>query len=186
MKSILFLFLTTATCAQAWNLPLPGGKQISYNEGILRIQLEAVDTPPIPPIGSVPSGTTLNSIQVRDTRTSKGYGAFCTAPLAKDEFLGFYEGEETTSIEESDNTEYIMSMDGGVTFLDGYTRAQNRSIFSPCHLNHADKDSSENNCVRVLEEGRVAFFTSRKIEELEELCFDYGDNYWRGREGDKL
>mmetsp|Transcript_56681 Transcript_56681/g.169337 ORF Transcript_56681/g.169337 Transcript_56681/m.169337 type:complete len:84 (-) Transcript_56681:185-436(-) len=82
--------------------------------------------------------------------------------------------------------DYVMSLDGGVTFIDGYDRAQDRSIFSPVHLNHVDGDQEGCNCFRLLEGTQVAFFTSRPIEGGEELCFDYGKNFWRGRERDKL
>ena len=72
----------------------------------------------------------------------------------------------------------MLSLDGGVTFIDGYDRAQDRSCFSPAHLNHEDSDKEGCNCVRVLDkEGKgVAFFTQRLVAEGEELCFDYGYN----------
>ncbi len=51
--------------------------------------------------------------------------------------------------------------------------AKNRDSFSAVHLNHADKNTPACNCVRLFEEDRVAFFTSRNIQVGEELCFDY-------------
>jgi len=65
-------------------------------------------------------------------------------------------------------------------------RAQDKRIFSPVHLNHADKGKEECNVVRILEGNRVAFFTSRDIAANEELCFDYGSNFWKGRENSKM
>lgn len=65
-------------------------------------------------------------------------------------------------------------------------RAQDKSIFSPVHLNHADKGTTLCNVIRSLEDDRVAFFTSRDIMDGEELCFDYGANFWKGREGLKV
>eukprot|EP00546_Thalassionema_frauenfeldii_P021246 CAMPEP_0178902470 /NCGR_PEP_ID=MMETSP0786-20121207/4619_1 /TAXON_ID=186022 /ORGANISM="Thalassionema frauenfeldii, Strain CCMP 1798" /LENGTH=79 /DNA_ID=CAMNT_0020573733 /DNA_START=335 /DNA_END=574 /DNA_ORIENTATION=+ len=79
-----------------------------------------------------------------------------------------------------------MSLDGGMTFLDGYDPAQNRVRFTPAHLNHADKGQDACNCLRILEDGRVAFFTARSIDVGEELCFDYGSSYWEGREAEKI
>jgi SET domain-containing protein len=75
-------------------------------------------------------------------------------------------------------------------------RAQDRSTFSPVHLNHSDKGTTACNCIRLLsdddEDGdgnnsnsRIAFFTSRDIQQGEELCFSYGNNFWMGRETDK-
>ncbi len=65
-------------------------------------------------------------------------------------------------------------------------RAQDRSSFSAVHLNHADKGSDECNVIRLLEDDRVAFFTSRDVLEDEELCFDYGKQFWNGRENQKI
>ena len=63
-----------------------------------------------------------------------------------------------------------------------HIRAQDRSKFSPVHLNHADKGTTACNVIRLLEDDRVAFFSSRDIFAGEELCFDYGSNFWKGRE----
>mmetsp|Transcript_58467 Transcript_58467/g.143010 ORF Transcript_58467/g.143010 Transcript_58467/m.143010 type:complete len:140 (+) Transcript_58467:35-454(+) len=76
-------------------------------------------------------------------------------------------------------------------------RAQDRSKFSPVHLNHSDKDSPGCNCIRLLSDDddddddddgvpRVAFFTSRPVEKEEELCFSYGDNFWTDRQDMKI
>ena len=65
-------------------------------------------------------------------------------------------------------------------------RAKDRNSFSTVHLNHADKNTHECNCIRLFEDDRVAFFTSRDIDINEELCFDYGSNFWRGRENEKV
>ena len=65
-------------------------------------------------------------------------------------------------------------------------RAQDRTSFSTTHLNHADKASEECNVVRLLEDDRVAFFTFRDIVADEELAFDYGSNFWKGRKDKKM
>jgi len=186
-------------------IPLPGGRSISYNSqtGVLRIQLESKlnpqnQVPSLPAAGTRPDQSVVESIEVRDTRISgKGFGAYATKPLKSDVFLGFYEGDLVRSRESLDEIvrrrqqargamDYIMSLDGGATFLDGYERAKDRTIFSPVHLNHADKNTPPCNCVRLLEENRVAFFTSCNISIGEEICFDYGSNFWSGREEYKL
>lgn len=217
----IFHAVHVAILAQAFQIPLPGGRSINFNEktGVLRINLEAErdrkgPTTGVPPLGTVPSDDVLKCIQVRDTGTPKGYGAFATplggqstnavvVVLPSESFLGFYQGDIITTREELDATvqqrrkkllsgnadtimDYVMSLDGGVTFLDGYARAQDRSSFSPVHLNHADRGTNECNVMRLLEDDRVAFFTSRDILAGEELCFDYGSNFWKGREDVKL
>ena len=181
---VLFSVLTLSA---AWNVPLPGGRQVSFVDGILRIQLEdTTNLPKMPPPDTTISQTTLGSIKVQDTGSRKGFGSFCLSPLPQDEFLGFYEGKVIISLNGLPNTEYIMSLDGGVTFLDGFQRAQDRTIFSPVHLNHEDKGNPGCNCLRILDDNRVAFFTARPIEMGEELCFDYGGSYWQGREETKI
>lgn len=80
-------------------------------------------------------------------------------------------------------------MDGSVHYyllLLFVKRAQNRETFSTVHLNHANKGTHECNCIRIMENERVAFFASRDIEIDEELCFDYGFHFWIGREDEKL
>ena len=192
--------------ASAWTLPFPGGRQVSYRDGIIRIQLEnQANLPTIPPLGTSCSEQVLNCIELKDTKTPKGWGAFCCdAPIPKHAFLGFYEGTlmdlSDPSSREIDKailsldqipkhkSGYVLSLDGGETFLDGYDRAQDRTRFSPVHLNHADKTTPLCNCLRLLCEDsqNVAFFTSRTVAVGEELCFDYGANYWKGREAEKL
>lgn len=120
----------------ALQLPLPGGRSISYNgtTGVLRIQLSE---PPTMPSTISSSATidpkTLESIQIRDTKNpTKGFGAFAIEKIEKDSFLGFYEGEliktrealeETVRARNTKNAmDYVMALDGGVTFLDGFKR----------------------------------------------------------------
>mmetsp|Transcript_28043 Transcript_28043/g.31033 ORF Transcript_28043/g.31033 Transcript_28043/m.31033 type:complete len:204 (+) Transcript_28043:96-707(+) len=190
----LFLLFLILVEILAWNIPLPNGGRISYNNGVLRIGLEDMSIlPKMPSPKETISSTILEAIEIRDTGTVKGFGAFCTSPIDRNEFLGFYEGEKILlNLDyDADNTyiyngEYIVALDGGKTFLDGYNRAQNRDVFTPAHLNHKDKQYERCNCLRILEGDKVAFFTKRLIEEGEELCFDYGSNYWIGRESEKI
>jgi hypothetical protein len=175
----------------------------------------------VPPLDTLPPAT---SVTVRDTGTGRGFGAFALEGLNEGTFLGFYEGTVVRSREDLDRLmvererdiqtqnllrddddddmgtmgaagDYVLSLDGGATFLDGYERARDRSRFSPVHLNHANGDTTECNCVRVFvrhqnddDSGRysVAFFTCRNVQANEELRFDYGSNFWKGREGQKV
>ncbi len=180
VSSIIIIWLLDR--AFSWSIPFPGGGKVSFQDGILRIQTRAAPNATIPPPGSCASSQTLHSIEIRDTGTVKGYGAYCISDLPQCTFLGFYPDDcVITDLKESASSDYVLSLDGGATFLDGYARAQNRTVFSPAHLNHADSDTFECNCFRLLQNRTVAFFTSRDIRQGEELCFDYGPNYWRGR-----
>ena len=136
--------------AMVIRIPLPGGRSISFNQdtGVLRIQTagDIIADMQVPDMGAIPSENVLDSITVKDTRTEKGFGAFCgeydaeakdnsnfSGQIPKKSFLGFYEGEIIRSREELDKIakgrdassgymDYVMSLDGGVTFMDGYER----------------------------------------------------------------
>ena len=194
----------------AWQLNLPGGGRVQYNDGVLRIRTPQAESSILPDAllqiasDAKPTPETLASIVNRDTGTIKGNGAFCVQPLSQHTFLGFYQGKRVTTNTMDDNgpnetnktrqfgqslpNEYIMALDGGVTFLDGQERAQDRSVFTPAHLNHAKKTDRGCNCLRILtnDNTNVAFFTARDVEAGEELCFDYGDAYWEGRRQDEI
>lgn len=100
----------------------------------------------VPPLGTNPSNEIINSIIVKDTGIpQKGYGAFASQCIKKHQFIGFYVGdvirtretldeivkERISSVGDSDSSsdsssssigamDYVMSIDGGVTFIDGY------------------------------------------------------------------
>ncbi|CAB9529322.1 expressed unknown protein [Seminavis robusta] len=196
----LLLIISTGTC-HAWTINLPGGGRVAFDDGVLRIGQPSASNSLliIPPADTFISEAIVQRIAIQSAGAEKGYGAFCVLEgIPQDTFLGFY---PTTSkifrdleqpLEQpivDNGGEYLLSIDGGVTFLDGYERAQDRTVFSPAHLNHADSNSVGCNCVRLSSSEQpslVAFFTARDIAVGEELCFDYGSNYWRGREDEKV
>eukprot|EP00977_Amphora_coffeiformis_P014890 scaffold4244_cov167-Amphora_coffeaeformis.AAC.3 len=152
---LIMLAFISISPALAWNLPLPGGGRIAYEGGLLRIRGQsAKDLPYMPHAEATIDPLVLGTIEIRDTKTIKGFGAYAKKELPKHTFLGFYEGTPRTVLEGLENNEYIISLDGGATYLDGYERAQDRSKFSPAHLNHADKPKS--NCLRILGDHRCA------------------------------
>lgn len=231
MFMLMCVFLIFCKLSSSFEIQLPFNQRISYNTqtGVLRIGLKPKKI--VPPDGTSVDPSILLSIQVRHSGNDiKGFGAFATSDIEKDVFIGFYEGKKITSRESleciisqrrkvskknSDNAmNYIMNVDGGYTFIDGYersvnfkgcnlrsilleqfrllifltlllmylSRAQDRTIFSTVHLNHAQKESPACNVIRLLEDDRIAFFTSRTVHAGEELCFDYGSNFWKGKE----
>ena len=141
------LILIEPNALSSFKIPLPGGRSISYNTdtGVLRIKTaEEKLNVKVPARGANPKPNVMNSIQIKISK-GKGYGAFATAGIAHDTFLGFYDGDIVRSKEALDvivaererdlqnhlrgNTkcptnamDYIMSLDGGVTFIDGYER----------------------------------------------------------------
>lgn len=73
-----------------------------------------------------------------------------------------------------------------ITYSVIFLRAQDRFYYEPVHLNHADAGSPGCNVIRVLDGERMCFFTSRDIKEGEELAYDYGEDFWVGREDMKV
>ncbi|CAG9465008.1 unnamed protein product [Pedinophyceae sp. YPF-701] len=115
-----------------------------------------------------------------------GRGAFATQRIPKGTKIGVYEGEFLTN-EEYDARyprsgpppEYGMTLDRN-TLIDARDVAK-RDTFSCCHINHSRSRANViRRAARNLRE--VQFYASRDIEADEELLFDYGKNYWQGRE----
>lgn len=116
--------------------------------GYLRIPAGESDQPNdivLPPIGAVPSDDVLNGIAIRDTGfPQKGFGAFAKCAIEKGTYLGTFQGLRYDSRElldeimqermdkikdmESDSgkyifpMDYVISLDGGKTFIDAYER----------------------------------------------------------------
>jgi len=146
---IVYYLARTILICNAFQITL-GGRSVSYNgeTGVLRIQLKDPSRAynlVVPPLGTLPSDNVINSIQVKDTGIEgKGFGAFATREIAKNTFLQFYEGDIIKSREsldaviteraslirqsngkswkETNAMDYVMSLDGGVTFIDGFER----------------------------------------------------------------
>ena len=65
--------------------------------------------------------------------------------------------------------------------IDGAPHVADTSAFHPVHMNHSRRRANVKRYYRRSQR-RVAFFTTRDVEVGEELLYDYGANYWRGRE----
>ena len=181
-------FSSSTANALRLNFGLPGGSRVSYRDGLLRIQppKEESSADAVPnfevPWDQVLSNKIGTGIAIDHRKTPcKGYGAFYAGSdtLPEGTFLGFYEGELVKSRESLDvlheqrrenlrNTgleeeaqkvgDYVLSLDGGVHFLDGFDlRYQSNNDntfdyqpFTCAHLNHANKGDSDCNVVRKL------------------------------------
>ena len=65
--------------------------------------------------------------------------------------------------------------------IDGACHVADTASFHPVHMNHSRvRPNVRRYYARA--QRRVSYFTSRDVQPGEELLYDYGRRYWRGRE----
>lgn len=102
-------------------------------------------------------------------RSSAGLGLFATRPFKKGERIIEYFGREITKEEEYNSRSlYLFEVNGRKT-IDGTTR-ENFARY----INHACKP----NCEPEIVKGRVWIDAIKNIKIGDELCYDYGDEYF--------
>jgi len=119
----------------------------------------------------------------------KGMGLFAKTRIKKGKFLMEYAGERMDDFElfrryggdtESEEASYVMRVTDQ-EFIDCSNASRsNLARF----MNHAGSKSQKCNIEKRVARkpgGRVYFFAARDIESGEELCFDYGDEYWSAK-----
>jgi hypothetical protein len=129
------------------------------------------------------------SIKVLPTEDGRGNGAFATMAITKGSYLCDYEGDLLNRQEfESRYPDGVGDFATGIDeewTLDAAPLVKDTSTFHAVHMNHSRYRS---NVCRYYHRGaqRVSFFAARDIAGGEELLYDYGRGYWRGREGLEL
>ena len=113
----------------------------------------------------------------------KGLGVFAEEDAAVERWVGRYRGtlvtrDETARRYGGREPEYLFRLDDDL-FLD----AQDSEHFSR-FINHAE-DANLRLSVCV-EERHVDFVAARPISVGDELCFDYGPDYWSAMEADPI
>ncbi|KAL4444023.1 hypothetical protein ABPG75_011760 [Micractinium tetrahymenae] len=133
------------------------------------------------------SGAALppNSVCVRPTGDARGNGAFAAAPIPAGTYLGDYTGElldrAAFYARHPDGVgDFAAAIDDEWT-IDAATAVGDVDNFHPVHMNHSARRC---NVARYYarSQRRIAFFTTRDVAAGEELLYDYGRAYWRGRE----
>jgi uncharacterized protein len=98
-----------------------------------------------------------------------GLGLFTEAPIKKGEFVIEYFGEMLTSDQANEKGgKYLFEISNRRT-IDGTTRKNTAR-----YINH----SCRPNCEVDIKKGKVFIFAKRSIKPGEELCYDYGKDYW--------
>ena len=128
-----------------------------------------------------------SAVDVRES-PGKGRGAFAATKIDAGAFLGTYAGDALTGDDYEERyggaaavPEYVVRVDGDL-YLDGRAAAD-AETFTPALLNHGGGDAA--NVVRYCASRRppvIDFFAARDVDSGEELLFDYGDQYWAGRD----
>mmetsp|Transcript_20866 Transcript_20866/g.31977 ORF Transcript_20866/g.31977 Transcript_20866/m.31977 type:complete len:274 (+) Transcript_20866:1054-1875(+) len=109
-------------------------------------------------------------------------GVFALEEIKKDTYLGEYGGElldleKLLERHPSGEPEYAFRV-SDTHYLD----AENVDFWTK-RMNHAYGQEA-NIRFDIVDEKRVLFYASTDISKDEELCFDYGQEFWEGRTGD--
>jgi hypothetical protein len=129
----------------------------------------------------------LGLVAVRDTRSAKGHGVFALTSLPSNTWVGDYVGEVLTQKRylrryPREDARYVLGAneDYNVDASDPHKSSFTR------YLNHATGDAAnvffEVVKVRRQRAKTIKFYTGRQVTPGEELCFDYGPEYWRDRD----
>eukprot|EP00892_Ulva_mutabilis_P006460 jgi/Ulvmu1/4186/UM019_0165.1 len=151
------------------------GSIIQFEEGVPPCWVDSSRLPQLPG----------NAVTVELADEHRGHGAFATQNIAGGTFLGTYEGEflnlDTYYDRYQDGvSDYCIAIDDEWV-IDGSTRAADRDLFSPCHINHSRQ--SFNVARRTIpSRRRVELYAIRDISVGEELLLNYGRTYWKTRE----
>jgi len=118
-------------------------------------------------------------------RGAYGLGAFAVESIRKDQFIGEYIGELLST---KDDGRDIMRKHLGLNYSFGLNseyhidsaRVGNETRF----INHGEGDKANATAIKklVLGDLRIAFYSLRFIRANEEILFDYGKEYWKGKE----
>ena len=99
-----------------------------------------------------------------------GLGLFAKVPMKKGDCVIEYIGEVITAAEANKRGGRYLFETSKNRHIDGTTRKNTAR-----YINH----SCSPNCEIDIKKGRVFVFARRKIEPGEELCYDYGKEYWK-------
>ena len=107
--------------------------------------------------------------ELKVKRSSAGCGLFATKEIPKGFCIIEYFGRQISEAEEyTSNSKYLFGITSKIT-IDGRDR---KNIAR--YINHSCRPNAE----PEIRKGRIFIFTRRKIQPGEEICYDYGKEYF--------
>lgn len=107
---------------------------------------------------------------VKAKRSSAGLGLFAEQDIAKDTCIIEYVGRDISGPEEyTSRSKYLFEINSRKT-IDGRARTNTAR-----YINHSCRPNAE----PEIKKGRVFIFAIKKIKAGEEICYDYGKEYWK-------
>ncbi len=133
-----------------------------------------ISTPPVP------------DVSVRWIGSDLGWGVFALRPLRKGQFIAQYSGKVRKRARGDDKNaycfEYIASPGAPTPYL---IDAQDQGGLGR-YLNHSAKPNLLSSIVTLDHVSYVIFHAKEPIAAGEQLCYDYGEDYWSKRRAPSL
>lgn len=121
----------------------------------------------MPSVKSTPLYKSPQDLAIK--RGINGLGLFAKVPMKRGECIIEYFGPILTAKESNERGGKYLFETSSNRFIDGTSR---KNVAR--YINHSCRPNCEPDVVR----GRVFIYTKRKIFPGEELCYDYGKEYW--------
>ena len=107
--------------------------------------------------------------ELKVKRSSAGCGLFATKEIPKGVCIIEYFGRQISEAEQyTSNSKYLFGINSKIT-IDGRDR---KNIAR--YINHSCKPNTE----PEIRKGKIFIFSRRKIQPGEEICYDYGKEYF--------
>lgn len=107
--------------------------------------------------------------ELKVKRSSAGCGLFATKEIPKGVCIIEYFGRQISEAEEyTSNSKYLFGLSSKIT-IDGTDRKNTAR-----YINHSCRPNAE----PEIRKGKIFIFSRRKIRPGEEICYDYGKEYF--------
>ncbi len=125
----------------------------------------------------------LSDVVIKWINSKKGYGLFAKNNIKKKKWIGQYSGYLRHSTPRKDQKNaYCFEYVTGFNYPENFTIDAKKKGNLTRFINHSYKPNLKPSLIYFGPVLLIGFFTSRDIEEGEELTYDYGPDYWKKRE----